>query len=148
MSIGEYAVAIGALLLFGVNIVAIVFAAAISLWAVGIRQAARPKGITRLLDYSLTAITIVLVLVLVFVPPLLDPPAEMVEAVESALADDYRLRRIRLDEEYGGTGVQLDVGGSRLPDSDLQERLRDIAQEHLGQDATVLLTFRYETLVK
>ena len=148
LSIGAYEVAIGALLLFAVNILAIVGAAAITLWAVGIRQLAKAKGVTRLLGYALTVITIALMLELAFAPPLLDPPAELVEAVESALEDDFRLRHIRLDEERKGVGVQVDVGGSRLPDSELKQRLRDLAQEHLGEGATVRLTFRYETLVK
>jgi uncharacterized hydrophobic protein (TIGR00271 family) len=148
LSIGEYGVAIGALLLFGVNIVAIVFAAALSLWAVGIRQVTKPKGITRVLDYALTGITIALVLALVFTPPLLDPPVELVEAVQSELGDDYRLWRIRLDEEREGVGVQVDVGGPKLPDPELGQRLRDLAYVHLGEGATVLLTYRYENLVR
>ena len=148
LSIGEYGVAIGALLLFGVNIVAIVSAAAISLWAVGIRQVAKAKGVTRVLDYALTGITIVLVLALVFTPPLLDPPVELVEAVESELGDEYRLRRIRLDEEREGVGVQVDIGGPKLPDPELGQQLRDLAYVHLGEGATVLLTYRYENLVR
>jgi uncharacterized hydrophobic protein (TIGR00271 family) len=148
MSIGEYEVAIGALLLFAVNIVAIVGAAGVALWAVGIRQVVKPKSLTHLLGYALSLITIVLALALVFSPPLLAPPVELVEAVESALADDYRLRRIRLDGEHAGVGVQVDIGGSRLPDTELQQRLRDIARDHLGKDATVRLTYRFEALVK
>ena len=148
MSIGEYEVAIGALLLFAVNIVAIVGAAGVALWAVGIRQVVKPKSFTHLLSYALGLTTIVLALALVFSPPLLAPPVELVEAVESALADDYRLRRIRLDGEREGVGVQVDVGGSRLPDTELQQRLRDIARDHLGEDATVRLTYRFEALVK
>jgi hypothetical protein len=148
MSIGEYEIAIGALLLFAVNIVAIVGAAGVALWAVGIRQVVKPKSLTHLLGYALSLITIVLALALVFSPPLLAPPVELVEAVESALADDYRLRRIRLDGEREGVGVQVDVGGSRLPDTQLKQQLRGIARDHLGKDATVRLTYRFEALVK
>jgi uncharacterized hydrophobic protein (TIGR00271 family) len=148
MSIGEHGVAVGALLLFGVNIVAIVGAAAVSLWAVGIRKVAKHEGFTRALDYIVTGVTVALVVALTLVPALLDPPVEMVEAVETALADDYRLRRIRLDEEREGLGVQVDVGGSRLPDAELKQQLQDIAHEYLGKDASVLLTFRYEVMVR
>jgi uncharacterized hydrophobic protein (TIGR00271 family) len=148
MSIGAYEVAIGALLLFAVNILAIVGAAAVALWAVGIRRLAKAKGATRLLGYALAVITIALMLELALSPPLLDPPVELVEAVESALEDDFRLRRIRLDEGRKGVGLQVDVGGARLPDAELKQRLRGLAQEHLGEEATVRLTFRYETLVK
>jgi hypothetical protein len=44
--------------------------------------------------------------------------------------------------------VQVDVGGDRLPDAMLQQRLAELAREHLGDEAGVRLTFRYETLLK
>ena len=82
-------------------------------------------------------------------PPLLQAPAGLVQAVENRLVDDeFRLRRIRLLREHGALNMQVDVGGSRLPDAMLQQSLAELAREHLGEESGVRLTFRYETLVK
>jgi hypothetical protein len=83
-----------------------------------------------------------------FAPPLLQTPAELVQAVESTLDDQLRLRRIRLQKAHGALEVQVDLGGSRLPDAQLQGRLAELARRHIGEETAVRLTFRYETLLK
>jgi len=149
MSIGDYDLALGALLLFAVNMVAIVLAAAVSLRAMGIRDVRDVRRLTSILGRSLAIISLVMTLMLVFAPPLMQAPAGLVQAVESMLVDDeFRLRRIRLHREHAALNVQVDVGGSRLPDTMLQQSLAELAREHLGEETGVRLTFRYETLVK
>jgi hypothetical protein len=39
----------------------------------------------------------------------------------------------------------VDLGGDRLPGAELRERLHELAREHLGAEATLRLTFRFET---
>lgn len=148
VSIGDYDLCFGALLLFGVNMVSIIVAAAVSFWLMGVRAPTKAKPLKRLLDGSLVVVSIVMALVLTFAPPLLEPPRELIREVESMLADEYRLRRIRLHRDPKSLNLQVDVGGSRPPDSVLRGRLRGITQEHLGKDTAVRLTFRYETLIK
>jgi hypothetical protein len=70
-----------------------------------------------------------------------------VKAIESVLADDYRARHIRLRAEPDGPIVQVDLGGSQLPDQALRRQLREIARQLVGEDTGVRLTFRYEALV-
>ena len=148
MSIGNYDLSLGALLLFGVNVVAIVLAAAISLRAVGIRGVKKAKQVIPLLGRALVIVSLVMTLMLSFAPPLLQAPAELVQAVESTLDDQLRLRRIRLQKAHGALEVQVDLGGSRLPDAQLQGRLAELARRHIGEETAVRLTFRYETLLK
>jgi uncharacterized hydrophobic protein (TIGR00271 family) len=147
-AIGDYDLAIGAMLLFDVNIIAIIAAAAVSFRLVGIRHAGKADGQTRPLARILVIAAITMSLLLAIVPPLLQAPAELVQAVEDVLAEEHRLRRIRLNRELGTTNVQMDIGGSSLPDARLKQRLGELARKHIGENAGVRLTFRYETLVK
>ena len=147
-SIGHYDLALGALLLFAVNMVAIIFAAVVSLWVVGIRHVRETTRVTRHLGRAVTVATIATALFLTFSPPLLQPPAGLRQAVKNTLPDELRLRRMRLHEESGVMNVQVDVGGSVLPDHALGQRLGKLARKHLGEGTGVRLTFRYETLVK
>jgi uncharacterized membrane protein len=148
MSIGDYDVAIGAVLLFGVNMVAIIVAAAVALRAMGIHCVAERARLTSWIGRSLLGLMVATTLAMTFVPPRLAPNRELVEAVENALTDDHRLRDIRLRKEPAGLTVQVDVGGVKLPDTGLKSKLRDVAQEHLGADAGVRLTFRYEGVAR
>ena len=148
MSIGDFDLAFGALLLFAVNMVCIIMAAALTVWALGIRYMGKTKRLIRVIAGGLTILTIIMVLVLTFTPPLLQPGRDLIEAVETTLADDYRLRRIRLGSEIGVKNLQVDLGGAQLPDSVLRDRLKMIARLHLGEKAGVRLTFRYEVFVK
>jgi uncharacterized hydrophobic protein (TIGR00271 family) len=148
LSIKDYDLAFGALLLFGVNMVAIVMAAALSVWALGIRYIGETKGLIRLIAKGLTVLILVMLLILTFVPPLQTPKRDLIEAVETTLKDDYRLRRIRLQSEFGVKNLQMDLGGTQMPDNVLREALKGIATEHLGETAGVRITFRYEAFVK
>jgi uncharacterized hydrophobic protein (TIGR00271 family) len=144
MSIGDFDLAFGALLLFAVNMLAIVLAAALTLRAVGIREAGTVKRKTRIMGRALILATIATAVALIFAPPNVAPKQELVSAVQDSLSDEYRLRQIRLRRQPTGHYLQIDIGGSRLPDRLLQERLRDIARVHLGEYAGVRLSFQYE----
>lgn len=148
LSIGNYDLALNALLLFAVNMVAIVIAAAVALQAVGIRDLGKTNVTTRWLGNALIVLTVVLALSLTFLPPRVAPARSLVTAVEGVLAEEYRLRRIRLNRQVGRADLQVDVGGSELPHAKLQRRLRDVARQHLGADTAVHLTFRYEAVVR
>jgi uncharacterized membrane protein len=147
-AIGDYDLAIGAMLLFDINIIAIIAAAAVSFRLVGIRHAGKADGQTRPLARILVVAAITMSLLLAIVPPRLHAPAELVQAVEDVLAEEYRLRRIRLNRELGTMNVQVDIGGSSLPDASLKQRLGKLARKHISENSGVRLTFRYETLVK
>jgi uncharacterized hydrophobic protein (TIGR00271 family) len=147
-AIGNFDLALGALLLFAINMVFIVLAAATSLWAVGIRSMGKTGRMTLWLRRSVLVASIIIAIFLTVAPPTLAPPAALVEAVEEVLADEYRLRDIRLRREPAALNMQVDLGGTQLPELVLRNRLREVARTHMGGETGVRLTFRYETLVK
>jgi uncharacterized hydrophobic protein (TIGR00271 family) len=150
LSSGHYITALGALLLFLVNIEVIIIAAALCFWAVGIRKFAKSTTGMRLLKYGAIAATIAIVLMLVFSPSIHAPPMELIEEAERAVVDKYHLREVSLRREAGGfdTYVQMDLGGSELPGPKLRERLKKLTHKHVGKDVDVRLTFRYEDIVE
>ena len=145
LSIGQTPLAIGALLLFGVNMVAIVFAAAVALWAVGLRQPKRPSVATRLLAGSLTGVAIALMLGIALAPPPSTPPQELMEAVAELLGDDYRLRDMRVRNEPSGTVLQIDLAGAEPPTKEVADQLRETSKTHLGEPAKMRMTYLHET---
>jgi uncharacterized hydrophobic protein (TIGR00271 family) len=147
-AIGNFDLALGALLLFAINMVFIVLAAATSLWAVGVRSMGKTGRMTLWLRRSVLVASIIIAIFLTVAPPTLAPPAALVEAVEEVLADEYRLRDIRLRREPAALNLQVDLGGTQLPELVLRNRLREVARTHMGGETGVRLTFRYETLVK
>ena len=72
----------------------------------------------------------------------------LVEAVQSTLGDEARLRRMRLKKEEGSWVVQVDLGGTEAPDEQLRNARLRHAKEHLGEEAGVRVTYRYETVVR
>jgi uncharacterized hydrophobic protein (TIGR00271 family) len=148
LSIGDYDVVFGALLLFGVNVLAIILASAITLRSMGIIRLGKDLNLARILGKALIVISIAITLYLAVSPPHLAPDKELVEAVESALPPEYRLRDITIRRDFKGVKLQVDLGGTKLPDDSLQQALRDIAHDYLNQDAHLRLTCRFETLVR
>jgi uncharacterized hydrophobic protein (TIGR00271 family) len=150
ITVGRYDTALGALLLFGINMVAISIAGAVVFWAVGIRDKAMGTGRTRWLRYALIVVTIAIITVIAFSPPIHAPSKKLVQAVESELGDEFRLRNVGFRRATGTLNqyLQVDVGGSRLPDADLKERLLEIVQKHAGEKVGLRMTFQYEDVVR
>jgi uncharacterized hydrophobic protein (TIGR00271 family) len=148
LSIRNYDLAIGAALLFAVNVVGIILASAIALWAVGVRYAKKRTTTAQLIGGTLTIGAIVGMLALTLAPPRLAPPPTLVTAVEKTLDEELRLRNIRLKKESSGMVVQIDLGGTRAPDAKVRAELSEIAHQHLGKSAGVRLTYRYEVLIR
>ena len=148
LSIRDFDLAIGAALLFAVNVVGIILASAIALWAVGVRYAKKRTTTAQFIGGALAIGAIVGALALTLAPPRLAPPPALVKAVEGKLDEEVRLRGIRLKKESSGMVVQIDLGGTRAPDAELRAALGDVAQQHLGESAGVRLTYRYEVLIR
>lgn len=146
VSIGNYDLAIGAILLFAVNVVAIVFASAVVLRAVGLGGRRERSLQARLLATGVGLVAIATTIAIAVSPPRAVPPLELVEAIEAALGGKYRVREIRIKDE-GGPLLQIDIGGSLREHPAMGDDLRKIALEHLGEDATVRLTYRHESLL-
>ncbi len=147
-SIGEFDLAFGALLLFIVNMVVIVAATAIALWSVGIVFVGKGSARLRHFGRSIYGVVILMALGLALSPPQLQPRWELRQAVNTALDGRYRLRRVRLGKHDGERFVQMDLGGRRLPNEDLEELLLETVHGVLGDHWDVRLTFRYEATIK
>jgi len=147
VSLGQLPLAAGALLLFGVNMVAIVLASAVAHHAVGIRSDYRKDLTTRILGAGLTLVAIAMMVGIVLAPPPSTPPHDLVEAVTRVLGDDYRLRNMRVRTEQSGPVVQMDLGGPTPPPPELQAQLSRATEEHFGKPAGVRMTYRHETTV-
>jgi uncharacterized hydrophobic protein (TIGR00271 family) len=150
LSSGHYITALGALLLFLVNIEVIIIAAALCFWAVGIRKFAKGTLVMRVLRVGAIVATITIVLMLVFSPSIHTPPEGLIEEAERVVADNYHLREVSLRRRAGGfdTYIQMDLGGTELPGPAIRERLSKVTRKHVGEDVDLRLTFRYEDVVE
>jgi hypothetical protein len=144
VSLGEFNLALGSILLFGVNVVAIVFASSLVLRAVGMNLRDRPTLRSRLITAGAAAFTAAMVVGLTAFPPRYAPPLDLVEAVEALIGDEHRVRKIRIKDE-GGPLLQIDVGGALGDHPVMTEELRALAKEYLGEEAAVRLTYRHES---
>lgn len=147
VAIADFDVALGAMLLFAVNALAIVVATGTTLHAMGVRQFAKSTALTRWLGRVLLALTAATAIVLMLAPPRRAPPEEMRQSVVQALDGNYQLRDIRLRSEHGRLTVHLDVSGAEFPPDNLQTQLRQIVADQLGKDVPLRLSYQYELLV-
>ncbi len=146
LSVGHFDLALGALLLFTVNTVAIVLASALVLYAVGVR-AQRAQTPTRRFGLAIFFLAAGLSFYVSITPAgATNPPRGLVVAIEEALGQGQRLRLVRLKRELDGKVVQIDLGGSRSPDEALGERFLEIARHHLGGKVSIRVSYRFEMI--
>lgn len=148
LSLGQFALALRAFLLFVVNMVTIVLAAVVSLRAVGIQNQ------RRLSRWTLVAINGVMasVVVLGFYLSIQPVPDELVRGVPTGLHDeigariapDYRIET--LDVVYDALGMQLDVEiAGRTPASEeLAEQIRQLISGYYDEPIRVRVATRLE----
>jgi uncharacterized hydrophobic protein (TIGR00271 family) len=146
LSLGDLSLAIGALLLFIINMVTIVLASVISLLAVGIRN------LKKMSRWTVIAGGVVIVSVLTLGVYLsLQPrqyelteelPEGLVAAVQENLGTDYKLDSLAV--AYDELGVQLNVhvvGRAPAPE-ELATTVRTAASDHYDQPVRVRLLTR------
>jgi uncharacterized hydrophobic protein (TIGR00271 family) len=148
LSLGDFPLAIGALLLFGINMVTIVLASMASLWAVGLRNLKKTSR------WTVAAGTAVIVAVLALGVYLsLEPrefeltdelPAGLVQAVQESLGKGYQLDSLGV--AYDELGVQLNVrvvAKTPAPE-ELATEVRTVASDHYDQPVRVRLLTNIE----
>jgi len=151
LSLGDFPLAVSALLLFAINMVTIVLASMTSLWAVGLRN---PKKTS---DWTIIAgrTVIVVVLALGVFLNLQSRKFELTEKIPTGLVEDVRERlgtSYRLDSlavAYDELGVQLNVrvvGKTPAPE-ELATAVRTAASDHYDQPVRVRLLTQIETHV-
>jgi uncharacterized hydrophobic protein (TIGR00271 family) len=147
LSIGNYDLAIGAVLLFAVNMVAIVLATALVLWVVGLRSGHRLSLWSRLATTGVVLLAVAMAVGLAVSPPRSAPPLALVNAVEAALDEEARLRRIRLIHEDGPV-IQIDLGVSAHALQKPRDDLLAVVRKYVSDRPTVRVTYRVEDDLK
>ena len=141
-SIGNYSLAMGAALLFTVNMVAIVLAAAVTLWAVGLRGE-RGSTSTRVAGWSLVGATLLMGIQLSFAPPTYEAPMPIsdaaVEVIDDLIGDRWRLLEVHLDENVVPAELLVRLGGSEPPPQDMAQRMLDRLAPFIRKRVTLRL---------
>ena len=148
LSLGDFPLALGALLLFGINMVTIVLASMTSLWLVGIRSFKKISRWTRM------AVTVVIVMVLALGVYLSlhsktaelteELPAGLVETVRESLGKDYALDSLAVAYDELGIQLHVSVAGKTPAPEELATEVRNVASDHYDQPVRVRLLTRIE----
>ena len=160
LSIDEYKLAFGATLLFVINTFAIVLAAQVSLWAVGLRNVKQQSRSTARIGAGVIGGVLALAIYLsIFsrgqdVQQLLPEPSTLVAAIEAELKDAwqeagskrdqrFRLRRIDVSHDAGGYEVIVRVTGPGFVPKRLSDEVRRIARDQLDEPVEVRVVTQY-----
>lgn len=145
-SLGDYHLALNALLLFGINMVTIVLAAMTSLWVVGLRNLKKTPGWTVAGGIGIISMALLLGLYLSFQPMKYEltgkVPEGLVEAVQMNIGKGYRFDSLAV--AYDEIGVQLNVlveGQQPAPES-LATEVRTLISDYYDQPVRVRLLTR------
>jgi uncharacterized hydrophobic protein (TIGR00271 family) len=143
LSLGDFPLAINALLLFGINMVTIVLASMVSLWAVGFRNLKKTSPWTVIAGSTIIAAVLALGVYLSVQPQQYELaeeiPAGLVEAMQESIGTSYRFDSLAV--AYDELGVQLNVqmaGETPVPE-ELATEVRGIASDHYDQPVRVRL---------
>jgi uncharacterized hydrophobic protein (TIGR00271 family) len=146
LSLGDFPLAIGALLLFSINMVTIVLASMTSLWLVGIRNLKKASRWTAIAGSVVIVSVLALGIYLSLNPKdyelAEEIPTGLVEAVQESLGTDYKLDSLAV--AYDELGVQLNVrvvGKTPAPE-ELATEVRTVASDHYEQPVRVRLLTR------
>jgi uncharacterized hydrophobic protein (TIGR00271 family) len=143
LSLGELNLAVGALVLFTVNMVAIVLATVVTFWVVGLR---RVGTTSRWVQSSLGAVMVVVLALGVYlslrpdnVPREQRIPATLRLAMQERLGDDYRLSSIAVAYDELGAQLNIRIVGDELAPEALAHDIRRLARNHFNTPVRVRL---------
>jgi uncharacterized hydrophobic protein (TIGR00271 family) len=148
LSLGQFQLAIGALLLFGINMVTIILAAMVGLWAVGFRGGKKTSRWTAAGGSAVVAAVILLGVYLSLNPRHIELtetlPTGLIEDMENALPTGYRISDVAV--AYDELGLQLNVGvlGAKPAPESLAKQIRKMAAAHYRQTVRIRLLTRIE----
>ena len=151
LSLGQFQLAIGALLLFGINMVTIILAAMVGLWAVGFRSGKKTSRWTAAGGSAVVVAVILLGVYLSLNPRHLELtetlPTGLIEDIKNALPAGYRIDDVAV--AYDELGLQLNVGvlGAKPAPESLAKQIRKVAAAHYRQSVRIRLLTRLEVAV-
>lgn len=143
LSLGNFHLAVGALLLFIINMVTIVLATMVSLWVVGLRNIGKTSRWER------AAVGIVLLSVLALgvylsLKPDSRPTERMIPdglmvSMQERLGDEYRLDRVAVAYDELGAQLNVRVLGENLAPEKVADDIRRLARDHFNAPVRVRL---------
>lgn len=142
-SLGNLHLAVGALVLFAVNMVTIVLATVVAFWMVGLRRVGTTSR------WVMTALGVVMLSVLALGihlslrpddgPRAQKVPAAMLISIQERLGDDLRLSSVAIAYDELGAQLNIRVRGDELAPKQVADDIRRIAREHLDAPVRVRL---------
>jgi uncharacterized hydrophobic protein (TIGR00271 family) len=142
---GHFQLAWGSFLLFFANMVAIVLAAAFSLWAVGVRRQ-KDSGWTRHIGTSFVILALALC---VYLTQRTRPSETVLQgmvrvAVEAKLPKTLRLQEVTDDRNQGELVFTVHVRGQHPPEGKIAEQLRDVVGAVVAEPVAVQVLYVWE----
>jgi len=146
LSLGDFPLAIGALLLFVINMVTIVLAAMIALWLVGIRNIGRISLWTRVSGATVIAATLTLGVFLSLQSKEYELteslPAGLVAAVEESVEPEYLFESLAVAYDELGVQLNIQVSGREPAPTELATTVRTLISNQYRQPVRVRLLTR------
>jgi len=143
LALWDHDLARGSMLLFLVNMVAIVAASAMALWTVGIRSSKEGTRATRAAGWTTLLASLALGVFLGLGRPKYqapDPvPAPLIEELRARLAPEWRLIELVLDKAVDPPELKIRIGGANNPPPAMAEELRVLVQQHMPGPTDVYL---------
>jgi uncharacterized hydrophobic protein (TIGR00271 family) len=146
---GEFRLVYGALLLFFVNMVAIVLAASVSLWIVGVRRQS-DNGWLRHLGPAFVVIALALSVHLTqrTRPGVTSLPSSVASAIRDALPQEIRLLDVSGRRSELQLVVTVQLGGESQPASNTAERLRDAVAKTMGEPIELQVSYVWQAIAQ
>jgi len=143
LSLGNMPLAVGALVLFTVNMVTIVLATVVAFWVVGLRRVGTTSR------WVMSALAAVLLSVLALgvylslrpdnVPREQQIPSALRFAMQERLGDDYRLTSIAIAYDELGAQLNVRIVGNELAPEEVADDIRRLARDHFDAPIRVRL---------
>ena len=152
LSLGNFHLAVGALLLFIINMVTIVLATMVSLWVVGLRN------IGKTFRWERAAVGIVLLSVLALgvylsLKPDSSPterkiPDGLMVSMQERLGDEYRLDSVAVAYDELGAQLNVRVLGKELAPEKVAHDIRRLARDHFNAPVRVRLITEVQAAIE
>ncbi len=143
LAIGQFDLAVAALLLFGINMVTIILASMLSLWLVGFRNLKKTANWSMIGDSVIITAVLALGLYLSFYHQKHELtekfPAGLVAALQEELGSRYQLKSLAVAYDELGLQLNLDVVGAEPISEELATEVRVLASEHYDHPVRVRL---------
>lgn len=148
-SIGDFPLATGSLLLFGINMVTIILASMVSLWLVGLRSMKKTSTWTTVSGGVVIASVLALGLYLSFRPVEYelaeDIPQGLATTVQKSLGTAYSLEGLAVAYDELGLQLNVQVAGRKPVRKGLATAVRTLISDHYDKPVRVRLLTRIDS---